>query len=99
MSVEAVAIGQVSGARPTASGGRNTPAAAAASAPAPTGSSGGTDVFVGVYSLRYDSELGKVFVEAHDPVTGRIIVQMPPAEAARLFAAHNATPGVTIAEA
>lgn len=35
--------------------------------------------------MRYDNQLARVFVEARDPTTGRIIVQFPPEHLAKAF--------------
>jgi uncharacterized FlaG/YvyC family protein len=35
--------------------------------------------------MRYDNQLARVFVEARDPTTGRVIVQFPPEHVAETF--------------
>jgi uncharacterized FlaG/YvyC family protein len=35
--------------------------------------------------MRYDNQLARVFVEARDPNTGRVIMQFPPEQVAETF--------------
>lgn len=89
MTVETVAAKQTPEpprAKPQSASAQSAPPATATeSAPRESQSSPS-----GNYAMRYDNQLARVFVEARDPVTGRVIMQFPPEQVAEAFrsAAH-----------